>query len=372
MAQRFDWSFRYLALPLRTAPLLFIITFSVLMLIAIKARLFGIALGVLLLSGFFTYSFVLLDQVATGKTDPPVLSIEMMNPIGEHRSVPALVLVLGAFFVSDAATYWFGPVLSVVIGLLVLATLIAVLAVQGATGSLLQSLNPIRCWRLIQRLRGDYVLVLVYAVIFCVLIVAASDLGLPFILRLALFLYGWLALFSLIGGVLYERRDEIGLDAAHEIETVEPDDSGDLERVRQQNIDRIYAEWRGGSHKNAWQSVTSYLAQSAEPLAELRWLYQRASTWPDPRLANRLAQEMLPRLLAERRNGEALDLVRERVRSSPDFRPLASSDLIRVVHLARDAGDRPVARALLRDFERFYPNDPAASAASLLTQQLER
>lgn len=374
MAHRLDRDrvFRYLAVPLRTAPLLLIVIFSALMLLAIKATLFGIALAMLLLSGFFKYSFVLLDQLADGRTDPPVLSIEMMNPIGESRSLPALIFVVALFFASDAAVYWLGSFLSVVIGVLVLAMLISIIAVQGATGSLAQSLNPVRCWRLAWRLGGDYVMVLACAVALCAMVGVARAIGLPFILQIALFMYAWLALFSVIGGLLQERRDELGLDDAYEFETFEGDDGVGLERIRVQNIDRIYAEWRGGSHTNAWQSITSYLAQSADPLEELRWLYERAKTWPDQRLAHRLAQEMLPRLLAERRNGDALDTLRERLRSSADFRPLASADLIRLVQLARDAGDRRAARDLLHDFDRFYPNDPAVAAANLLTQQLER
>ncbi len=371
MSHRIDWILRYLTVPLSIAPLLLILTFSVLMLLAIKATLFGIVLGLLLLTGFFKYSFVLLDELADGRTDPPVLSIEMMNPV-ESRSLPVLVFVLAMFFASSAAVFWFGPILSVVIGVLALAALIAIIAVQGATGSLVQSLNPVRCWRLIIRLRGDYLLVLGCALILCAMIGVSRALGLPLLLQIAIFMYAWLALFSLIGGLLHERRLEIGLDDAYEVEALESDDEGELERDRQRNIDRIYAEWRGGSHKNAWQSVTTYLAQSAEPLAELQWLYERAKAWPDQRLANRLAQEMLPRLFAERRNGDALDMLRERLSATADFRPLASADLIRLVQLARDAGDRRVARDLLRDFERFYPNDAAAPAASLLTQQLER
>lgn len=374
MAHRLDRDrvFRYLAVPLRTAPLLLIVIFSALMLLAIKATLFGIALAMLLLSGFFKYLFVLLDQLADGRTDPPVLSIEMMNPIGESRSLPALIFVVALFFASDAAVYWLGSFLSVVIGVLVLAMLISIIAVQGATGSLAQSLNPVRCWRLAWRLGGDYVMVLACAVALCAMVGVARAIGLPFILQIALFMYAWLALFSVIGGLLHERRDELGLDDAYEFETFEGDDGVGLERIRVQNIDRIYAEWRGGSHTNAWQSITSYLAQSADPLEELRWLYERAKTWPDQRLAHRLAQEMLPRLLAERRNGDALDKLRERLRSSADFRPLASADLIRLVQLARDAGDRRAARDLLHDFDRFYPNDPAVAVANLLAQQLER
>jgi hypothetical protein len=372
MVDRLVQMLRYMAVPLRMAPLLLILVFSVLMTLAIKATLFGIVLGILLLSGFFKYSFVLLDQLTDGKTDPPVLSVEMMNPIDEHRSLLVLVFVVAVFFGSDAAAYWLGPVFSVVIGALSLAALLAIIAVQGATGSLAQSLNPVRCARLILRLRGDYVLILICALVLWVVTGVARSIGLPLLLQIALFMYAWLSVFSLVGGALHERRLEIGLDDAHEPESSEPDRSADVERARQQNIDRIYAEWRGGSHKNAWQSVMSHLAQSAEPLTELRWLYERAKPWPDQRLANRLAQEILPRLLAQRHTGEALDTLRERLRSSAEFRPLDSADLIRLVQLARDAGDLRAARELLRDFQRFYPDDPAATTASLLMQQLER
>jgi hypothetical protein len=81
---------------------------------------------------------------------------------------------------------------------------------------------------------------------------------------------------------------------------------------------------------------------------------------------------MLPRLFAQRRTGEALDLLRERLNAFPEFRPLAGEESIRLAQLARDAGDRRLARELLRDFRRFYPNDPGATAAGMLMQQLER
>lgn len=363
----------YLAVPLRAAPLLLIIIFSVLLLLAIKATLFGIALGLMLLTGFFSYSFVLLDQLVDGKMEPPVLSIEMMNPVGAGRTLPVLVFVVAIFFGSDAATYWLGPVLGVLIGVLSLGVLLAIIAVQGATGSLAQSLNPVRCWRLVRRVPGEYGFVVVSGLVLYAITVAARAAGLPLVLQIALFMYTWLAVFSLIGGLLYERRDELGLEDAYEVETLEPEDDGaQQERARQKNIDRIYAEWRGGSYKNAWQSVMSYLAESDEPLVELRWLYDHAKAWPDQRFANRLAQEILPRLLMQRENGQALDMVRERLRFSPEFRPLAGADLVRLVQLARDAGDRRAARDLLSDFQRFYPNDPAAPTATLLMQQLER
>lgn len=68
--------------------------------------------------------------------------------------------------------------------------------------------------------------------------------------------------------------------------------------------------------------------------------------------------------------GEALDLVRERLRGDARFRPAASTDLLTLVTLARTAGDRSTVRLLLQDFSKFYPEDPAQAVVDQLTAQL--
>jgi hypothetical protein len=372
---------RYLAIPLRVAPLLLIGTFSVLLVLAVKAGLFGIALGLIVLSWFTKYAFVLMDALAEGVVEPPVLSIEMVNPLSEQRPMVMLGLTIGLLYASNAASYWLGQTGGLVLMIVCAAILPAIVAVQGATGMVVQSLNPRRVLGLIARLRGDYVLILGFIGVVWLFfrVVLESGLGdaLPLILRIALLMYAWLAVFSLIGGVLFERRFDIGLDDVHTPEglgaVVDANDDDDApdERARDKEVDRIYAEWRGGAHANAWKTVLALVAQSKDEMAELRWLYQRASQWPDARLAERLARELLPRLLAKRTTGDALDVVRERLRKNPTFRPAGSADLLTLVHLARAAGDRATARLLLHDFSTLYPGDPAQAAVDRLNTQLQ-
>jgi hypothetical protein len=355
---------RYLAMPLRTAPLLLIGTFSILLLVAARAGIVGIPLGLILLSWFSKYSFVLMDRLAEGVVEPPVLSIEMVNPLDEQRPMILLLMAIGLFYATDSASYWIGEQGALVLMLAVGALLPAVVAVQGATGTVVQSLNPRRVLGLIVRLRGDYLLILGFIVLVWLFsrFVVTSAIGdmLPLVLRIALLMYAWLAMFSLIGGVLFERRFDTGDD----------DDTPD-ERVRDREMDRIYAEWRGGAHANAWQTVMSLVDKSGDQLAELRWLYQRAAQWPDGRLADRLARELLPRLLAKRIAGEALDLVRERLKKDARFRPAGSADLLTLVQLSRTAGDRATARLLLQDFSTLYPGDPAQAMVDRLNTQLQ-
>ncbi|HEV8332492.1 MAG TPA: hypothetical protein VGQ22_13790 [Steroidobacteraceae bacterium] len=369
---------RYLAIPLRMAPVLLIGTFSVLLVVAVKAGLFGLALGLILLSWFTKYAFVLMDQLAEGVTEPPVLSIEMVNPVSEQRPMVMLLLTIGLFYSSNAAGYWIGKPGALVLMIAVAAILPAIVAVQGATGMVVQSLNPRRVFGLIWRLRGDYVLILGFIALvglfFAVVLESSFGDALPLVLRIALLMYAWLAVFSLIGGVLFERRFDIGLDDVHtpeHLDTGDDDDDAPDERARDKEIDRIYAEWRGGAHANAWKTVLALVSQSKDEIAELRWLYQRASQWPDGRLAERLARELLPRLLAKRNTGEALDVVRERLRKNGQFRPAGSADLLALVHLSRAAGDRATARLLLQDFSKLYPGDPAQPVVDRLNTQLQ-
>jgi hypothetical protein len=365
---------RYLAMPLQTAPLLLIGTFSVLLVLAAKAGFFGIPLGLILLSWFSKYSFVLMDQLAEGVAEPPVLSIEMVNPLTEQRPMILLLMAIGLFYASDAASYWVGDRGGLVLLLAGGALLPAIVAVQGATGTVVQSLNPRRVLGLVMRLRGDYLLILGFiALVWLFLRLVESTIGdaLPLIFRIALLLYAWLAIFSLIGGVLFERRLDIGLDDVNTPESVGDDDETPDERMRDREIDRIYAEWRGGAHANAWNSVLALVDKSNDQLVELRWLYQRAAQWPDGRLADRLARELLPRLLAKRITGEALDLLRERLRKNARFRPTSSADLLALVHLARAAGDRATARLLLQDFSTLFPGDPAQATVDRLNTQLQ-
>src|SRR5437868_1580551 len=72
------------------------------------------------------------------------------------------------------------------------------------------------------------------------------------------------------------------------------------------------------------------------------------------------------------RSGEVLHLVSERLKVSSDFRPTTSIELIRVVEMARDIGERRIARGLLRNFERLFPQAAMQAQVEKLQQQLGR
>ena len=75
----------HLRRPLRPAPLLLIVAFAYFSHLPLVRGLLGLPLRLIVLSWFLKYAFVVLDTAARGLGEPPVLSLEMVNPLDEQR-----------------------------------------------------------------------------------------------------------------------------------------------------------------------------------------------------------------------------------------------------------------------------------------------
>src|SRR5262245_46016713 len=366
----------HLSRPLNPAPLTLIAVFAVLLTLGLRAGWLGVPLLLIVLSWFLKYGFVVLDTAARGLAEPPVLSVEMINPLDEQRPL-GLLLIVGVFYGATAALEPIvGDTAVLLLRGLALALLPACTAVLGSSGSIVTAVNPRVLIGTIRRLDWDYV------VIWLAIIVLAftarltgtrlldATLGLP--LAIACLMYGWFAVFSVIGGALYERRHELGIEAWRSPERDRARHDAALGKEHDRFIDELYGHWRGGAYKEALQAAQNRLAAKNHSLEEYAWLCQSLLRWPDRRLASRLAQDYLTRLLAARRYSQALTLAQHHLEADPEYRPATGAEAVQLANLARDGGDRRLARALLVDFERHYPADRAAPMAAQLSRDLSR
>jgi hypothetical protein len=78
---------------------------------------------------------------------------------------------------------------------------------------------------------------------------------------------------------------------------------------------------RAGSHTHAWQLLQTWLTARGNAPDDYRWLCGRVAAWGDPRYVTRLTEDYVDRLLALKRNGEALDVVSARLTDDPPFAP---------------------------------------------------
>jgi hypothetical protein len=356
------------------APWLLVAIFAPLLLLATQVGVVGIPLVLILGSWFLKYGFMVLDHAAEGRPGAPVLTVEAANPIGESRP-----LLYGA----AALVFWFvtlelGDTARSAARVLGLFLLPAIVATHFVTGSFARALDP-RLWlEMLRRIGGRYALIVAFALaggtLARTIVLQQDGLQLAPVLRVGAVMMLWLLMFALLGHVIHARRREIGFDPEHSPEQTLSREQRAIDRDRDKLIDQLFAETRAhGAADTAWKTLQAHAAASADPLNEYPWLFDRLAGWTDTRLARRMArEELLPRLLQRRRTGEALQVARRCMQMDPEFRPRDGRQLLQLAQLARDAGDRTLARRLLGDFERHFPEDDLRDAAKRLSAELER
>ncbi len=365
-----------LFLPARPTPLVLILCFALGLTLATRAGLFGLPLALILLSWYLKYGYIVLDTTLRGFEEPPVLSVEMVNPASEQRPLGQL-LIIGVFYAATgAAKPLIGSEAVTVLRLAALVLLPACVVVLGVSRSIFEAVNPAVLLKTMRTLGASYLL-LVAAIVMpfafsWLLAVRGIGFELHLTVMLALIMFTGLAAFSVIGGVLYDKRAVLGLDAWKAPERDRERAERDTRKRHERVIDELYGHWRSGARTEARQAAEQWLASREHDFVEFDWLCERLLLWPDRRLAHRLAQELITRLLNDKRAPQALKVARRHLAADADFRPALGAELIRLVTLARDAGDRPLARRLLADFDQHFANDPAAPVARELQQELAR
>ena len=365
---------RPLLLTFHTAPLLLVAIFAAFLVLGVNAGALGLPILLIVGSWFFKYGFLLLDHAAEGRPGAPVLTAEAINPLGEMRPLAYALAALAFYAITGALGELVGPDAVTVMRLLGLFLLPAVIAVHTVTGSLIRITDPRAVIAMIARLGWTYLLIIAVVVVAGLLgraIVLEGD-ALAFMLRIALLMWLWLAIFACLGGVLHARRFEVGYDPEHSPERRQSRDDKDRDRERDRFIDQVFAEYRAGGRGNPWATIEERATRSPNPLAEYVWIYERVATWPNPKLAERAAQHLLP-LLARGQPQR---------RSAPDHQvaprgehrvPTLDQRTTDPARRTRPRRRRPTAGArLLSDFEQHFPDDLARTSVQRLTEALTR
>ena len=118
-------------------------------------------LALLLVLWLFNYAYVLLEQIANGAREPPVLAIEMLNPVNEHRPLLQLAIVVMAYGALWLLARNLSVALALALGVLAFIALPASIGALGVGNSILQAINPLALWHIVLSLRMAYVVIVV-------------------------------------------------------------------------------------------------------------------------------------------------------------------------------------------------------------------
>ena len=363
--------FRHLVRPVRGGAAGVVIIFALLFTVAHAAGFFGLWLALILSSWLFKYAYILFDHTVRGFDEPPALAIEMVNPWDEQRplgQVVILALILSALYFTANSV---GVAPAIALAAMVLFCLPASIAVLGVEGNILTAAYPGAWFRMIKGMGSLYWLVLLVIGLYMSALSFIGNLNLWFPLESAVGMFALLSIYSFLGGVVYERRDELGIETwASPERTEEQLQKHDL-RENEAQVLEAYGLMRAGSHLKSWQMLEAWLKSRGNVPDDYRWLCERTLTWDDPRYATRLAEEHVARLLYLKRTGEALTVLSKRLSVDPAFRPKTAADTLNLAQLASRGGGMPgVARTLLKDFDTRFAGDPRVALAASLAQHL--
>jgi hypothetical protein len=361
---------RHLVRPARGGAAGVVILFALLLVVCAQAGRMGIPLALLLTSWFFKYAYILFDHTARGFDEPPVLDIQMMNPIDEQRPLGQLAILGSIYAAMSLAESHFGPLAATVIVVISGLLLPASVAELGLEGNLLKAINPVAWLRIVLGLGRLYALVLVVIAGYATGLILIWKLDLWLSVETAIGMFAVLSIFSFLGGALYERRHELGLDT-----WVSPEQTLDLRRQEERKQDDLiimqaYGLMRASSHVKCWQTLNTWLTSRGNAPEDYRWLCERVVSWDDPRYMTRLTQNYIERLLYLKRTGEALDALAQRFNLDGAFRPKSAADTLSLARLAAHGGKRSLGRALLADFAARFSGDPLIPQADALARQL--
>jgi hypothetical protein len=363
--------FRHLVRPARGGAAGVVVVFAFLLVLAANARLIGIPLALVVVSWFFKYAYILFDHTVRGFDEPPTLDIDMVNPVNEQRPLGQVLLLGLLFFLLKLTHDYLGTPAAVVLSIVCLFFLPASVAVLGLDSNILKAAYPVAWFHLVRGLGLLYgaVLLVILGVGVATSLLWKLHVWAP--LGIALIMFAILSVFSFLGGAIYERRHELGIETWVSPERTAEIKSKEAWRGHEKLVLDAYSLMRAGAHIKSWQVLFDWLKGRGFSPEDYAWLCERTVKWDDPRYITRLTEEHVARLLVLKRTGEALDVVAQRLNLDPNFRPKSAADTLSVAQLAARGGGVPrIARILLSDFAARFKGDPRVTEAEALSAHL--
>ena len=333
--------------------------------------LFGLPLLFIVLSWFFKYAYILFDHTSRGFDEPPVLDIAMLNPISEPRPLVQLFILIVFGSIISAVNVYVGVAAAALLAIIVVFFLPASIAILGLESNPFKAMYPVAWVRMMHGLGMLYAVVLALIAVELTLLFALRSIHIWGVVDNALDLFATLSIFSVLGGALYERRHEMHLDTYTSPEQdAEKERKADLKK-NEALIHEAYGLMRADKHVQSWELMQKWVIARGNEPHDLEWLCERVSSWEDARYFTRFSEEYIERLVALKKNSEALKVLAARLAVDPKFRPKSAADTLSLAQLAARGGGAPrLARALLSDFATRFPGDTRVGIAQSLAQHL--
>ena len=333
---------RVLLVPFHLTSLILIGVFALIFSI-LSLNFYGLIISVLVQGWVLKYCYVLIEHLADGAIEPPVMSTEMLSPTEIRPWVQLALVVLGVLACSALQG---GAQIALAVALL--ALLPATIAVLGIGEPFFQAVNPLMLFRLIRGLGPYYLLILASILIYALLLALLSRLNLWSIFWHAAILICEVSFFGLIGGCMYLRRHQLGIEPSRSPERTAAREEGERVKVRARMIDDVFQQVRMGKHVEATRPLAQWLKNLDGPTAVLdaQHVASQAIGWDNVGGLNTIGSTLIRHLLRAGRPDAALDIFTRLRRRLPTLTLDSADDLRTLADYAEGAGHDELATSM--------------------------
>lgn len=343
---------KILAMPFQAGSLLFVVASSLLLGLILGGGYLPMILGLfalwLILVTLTNYAFRMIEDIANGVREAPTVSAEMMSPLADSRSWvhPLLAVALVAFHAVKAEL---SAVPTVIAAVLLFPPSIAACAMSGRA---VDAFNPRAMFEVVRGLGPWYPLAVLSTAFWAALGVLAVNLigrGWLFFAVLQLLL---LLAYASIGGVVYQRRIELGFAARISPERRAETAAQERGKRRQQLFDHLYESLRARDAPRAIDAATQWLrdADSYQFATDTQALLAAGRGWNEPRQFVQLLLGLLPLLLERGQPALALAAAEAAKAAGGRFVPAEEITAVTLADYALQTGRRRAAQGMLEDF----------------------
>jgi len=345
-------SLRVLLVPFHPTNLLMVAIFSALFTLCLWFGSYGWFGAWFLQVWIFKYCYVLIEHLADGATEPPVMDTDMLSA-GEARPwIQAALLSIGGW-----GCYYIGGGTGITLGILLLVLLPATVAILGFGEAAWQAVNPVTLWRVIRGL-GPYYLLMLLALAFCGVVAwLLARLELWSLLENAIALWCEVAFFSFVGASIYLRRKQLGYEPSKSPERTAARAEAERLKERARMVDDMFQLVRIGKHVDATAPLARWLRDlDAEHVSkDTYYIAEQSLKWESPAALNPIGSTLIRHLMRYGRPDAALAVFEILRARAPNFTMDSAHDLRALAEYAESHGREALAQSMRLETPVYQP-----------------
>jgi hypothetical protein len=343
---------RVLLVPFHPTNLLMVGIFSVLVTFCLSAGFYGWFAVMFLQIWVFKFCYVLVERLADGASEPPVMDTDMLSPFEIRPWIQAAILFGGGW-----VCYSIGGKAGVALGVVMLAVLPATIAILGFGEHVWQAINPLTWYRVIRGLGPFYVALLVALIACAAIYVLLTKLELWTVIETAISLWCEVAFFSLVGASLYLRRKQLGFEPSRSPERAAARAEAERLKERARMVDDVFQLVRIGKHVDATAPLARWL-RDTDPEHVNKDSYhvaEQALGWDSLHALNTIGSTLIRHLMRYGRPDAALAVFEILRTRGPNFTMDSASDLRTLAEYAESTGRETLAQSMRLETPVVHP-----------------